>query len=39
MRKNSGFAIRSNTAQNDRDSTKESVTKWLSDNGYAETDL
>ena len=29
-----GLAIRGSTAQNDRDSAKESVTKWLSDNGY-----
>lgn len=33
-----GLAIRGSTAQNDRDSAKESVTKWLSDNGYAKTD-
>lgn len=32
-----GLAIRGSTAQNDRDSAKESVTKWLSDSGYAET--
>ena len=31
-----GLAIRGSTAQNDQDSAKESVTKWLSDNGYAE---
>ena len=29
-----GLAIRGSTAQNDRDSAKESVTEWLSDNGY-----
>ena len=29
-----GLAIRGSTVQNDRDSAKESVTKWLSDNGY-----
>ncbi len=29
-----GLAIRGSTAQNDRNSTQESVTKWLSDNGY-----
>ena len=28
-----GLAIRGSTAQNDRDSAKESVTEWLSDNG------
>ena len=28
------LAIRGSTAQNDQDSAKESVTKWLSDNGY-----
>ena len=28
------LAIRGSTAQNDRDSTQESVTEWLSDNGY-----
>ncbi len=31
-----GLAIRGSTAQNDPGSAKESVTKWLSDNGYAE---
>ena len=31
MRKDSGLAIRGSTAQNDRDTAKESVTKWLSD--------
>ena len=31
-----GLAIRGSTAQNDQDSAKESVTEWLSDNGYAE---
>ena len=29
-----GLAIRGSTAQNDRDNAKESVTEWLSDNGY-----
>lgn len=29
-----GFAILGSTAQNDRDSAKNSVTEWLSDNGY-----
>lgn len=29
-----GLAIRGSTAQNDRDSAKQSVTKWLEDNGY-----
>ena len=29
-----GLAIRGSTAQNDQDSAKESVTEWLSDNGY-----
>ena len=29
-----GLAIRGSTAQNDRDSARESVTEWLSDNGY-----
>lgn len=29
-----GLAIRGSTAQNDRDSTKNSVTEWLSSNGY-----
>ncbi len=28
------LAIRGSTAQNDRDSTKESVTKWLEETGY-----
>lgn len=30
-----GLAVRGSTAQNDRDSAKESVTEWLTDNGYA----
>ena len=29
-----GLAIRGSTAQNDRDSAKESVKEWLSDSGY-----
>ena len=29
-----GIAILGSTAQNDRDSAKNSVTEWLSDNGY-----
>ena len=29
-----GLAIRGSTAQNDRDSAQESVTKWLADSGY-----
>ncbi len=29
-----GLAIRGSTAQNDRDSTQESVAEWLKDNGY-----
>ena len=29
-----GLAIRGSTAQNDRDNAQESVTEWLSDNGY-----
>ncbi len=29
-----GLAIRGSTAQNDQDSARESVTKWLSDSGY-----
>ncbi len=29
-----GFAILGSTAQNDRDEAKNSVTEWLSDNGY-----
>ncbi len=29
-----GLAIRGSTAQNDRDSAKQSVTKWLKENGY-----
>lgn len=30
-----GLAVRGSTAQNDRDSARESVTEWLTDNGYA----
>lgn len=29
-----GLAIRGSTAQNDRESAKQSVTKWLKENGY-----
>ena len=30
-----GLAVRGSMAQNEQDSARESVTKWLSDNGYA----
>lgn len=30
-----GLTVRGSTAQNDRDSARESVTEWLTDNGYA----